>query len=100
MNILEEQAAKIHALCEKYRIKELYAFGSATRNDFGDSSDVDLAVVFLRNEIKGSFDQYFDFKFEVESLLGRKVDLVCLGSIRNEAFRKELENSKSLIYAA
>ena len=100
MSILEEQEAEIHALCRKYRIKELYAFGSATRNDFSDSSDIDLAVVFFRNEIKGSFDQYFNFKFEMESLLGRKVDLVCLGSIRNGVFRKEVENSKSLIYAA
>ena len=63
-------------------------------------SDIDLAVVFSRTDIAGSFDQYFDFKSEMEQFLGRSVDLVCVSSIRNRYFRQELEATKKLINTA
>jgi predicted nucleotidyltransferase len=78
----------------------LYLFGSASREDFGPDSDIDLAVVFSREDFAGSFDQYFDFKAELEQLFQRPVDLVCAGSIRNSVFRRELDATKRLIYAA
>lgn len=100
MNIVDETKEKIVALCEKYGVKELYVFGSVLREDFGQQSDIDMAVVFSRTGIAGSFDQYFDFKAELEQLLGRPVDLVCAGGVRNSVFRRELDETKRLIYAA
>jgi predicted nucleotidyltransferase len=100
MSIVDEKAEQIRGLCHKHGVKELYAFGSALREDFGPDSDVDLGVVFSRNGIAGSFDQYFDFKSEIEQLLARPVDLVCLASVRNSVFRRELDETKRLIYAA
>ncbi|OHB62456.1 MAG: hypothetical protein A2Y76_06995 [Planctomycetes bacterium RBG_13_60_9] len=100
MNVVEQVREQITQLCEKYGVKELYLFGSALREDFGPQSDVDMAVVFSRAGIAGSFDQYFDFKMELEQLLGRPVDLVCIGGIRNRVFRQELDQTKRLIYAA
>ena len=100
MGIVDEKGQQIAALCRKYAVRELYLFGSASREDFGPHSDIDLAVVFARQGFAGSFDQYFDFKTELEQLLQRPVDLVCAAGIRNNAFRRELDATKRLIYAA
>ena len=100
MGIIDDKGEQIVALCQKYAVKELYLFGSTLRHDFTTSSDIDLAVVFSRQGIAGSFDQYFDFKTEVEQLLQRPVDLVCAASVRNSIFRQELNATKRLIYAA
>lgn len=100
MSIVDETKRQIIQLCKKYGVKELYLFGSALREDFGPQSDIDMAVVFSRAGVAGSFDQYFDFKAELEQLLGRSVDLACIGSVRNSVFRQELDETKRLIYAA
>ncbi len=100
MGIVDQQAEQIGALCRKHGVRELYLFGSALREDFGPKSDIDLAVVFSRKGVAGSFDQYFDFKSELEQLLQRPVDLVCATSVRNSVFRQELDQTKRLIYAA
>lgn len=100
MNIVDETREQIVGLCEKHGVKELYVFGSVLREDFGRHSDIDMAVVFSRTAVAGSFDQYFDFKTELEQLLGRPVDLVCAAGVRNSVFRQELDETKRLIYAA
>lgn len=100
MRIVEDKIGEINGLCRRHRVKELYLFGSALREDFGPDSDIDLGVVFSRDGVAGSFDQYFDFKSELEQLLGRPVDLVCLASIRNSILQRELDETKRLIYAA
>jgi len=100
MKIIKEKKGIITDLCRKYRVKELYIFGSSIRDDFSNDSDIDFAVVFDRENIKGSFDQYFDFKSELEHLFNRKIDLVCFSSIRNPIFKNEVNKTKRLIYAA
>jgi predicted nucleotidyltransferase len=100
MGTVDEKIDQIGELCRQHGVKELYLFGSALREDFGPDSDVDLGVVFSRNGVAGSFDQYFDFKSELERLLGRPVDLVCVASVRNSVLRRELDETKRLIYAA
>lgn len=37
---------EIDRFCKKWRITELAVFGSARREDFGPSSDIDLLYVF------------------------------------------------------
>ena len=100
MGIIDDNKELISLLCRKYAVQQLYVFGSVIRDDFGPNSDIDLAVVFSRTSIAGSFDQYFDFKQELEQLLKRPVDLVCSNSIRNSIFHQELDANKRLIYAA
>lgn len=100
MGIVEKKADQISGLCRRHRVKELYLFGSALRGDFGPDSDIDLGVVFSRNGVAGSFDQYFDFKSDLEQLLGRPVDLVCVASVRNSVLQRQLDETKRLIYAA
>ena len=100
MSILDDNKDQVARLCSQYGVKELYLFGSALRDDFGQNSDIDLAAVFLRNGFAGSFDQYFNFKAELELLLKRPVDIVCPSSIRNSILKREIEETQRLIYAA
>lgn len=90
----------IHRACEQYGVERLRIFGSALTDHFDpESSDVDFLVDFFP-EREDLFNDYFDLKFELERILGRSVDLVDAGSIRNPFFRRSaLESSKDL-YAA
>ena len=97
VNLKKEQLQQI---CKKYHVKELYLFGSATTDDFSEESDLDFIVKFDRQGFEGAFDQFIDFKQELEHIYGRPVDLYHLKKFRNTIFQKEVERSKELLYAA
>jgi predicted nucleotidyltransferase len=96
----DETKQRIACLCQKHRVKELYTFGSMLRDGLSSDRDIDMAVVFSRVGVAGSFDQYFDFKTGLEQLLGRSVNLACDTAVRNSIFRQEIDQTKELIYAA
>jgi len=91
---------KVQQLCKKFNVKELYLFGSATTDDFSEKSDLDFIVNFDRQSFEGAFDQFIDFKHQLEQLYGRSVDLYHHRKFRNSIFQKEVERSKKLLYAA
>ncbi|MCM1029048.1 MAG: nucleotidyltransferase domain-containing protein [Pseudoflavonifractor sp.] len=98
MKLIEMNHDKIIALCKKYRVAKLWVFGSILTDRFRDDSDVDFSVVFDYHLIEDLFITFFDFIEELESLLGRKVDMVDETAISNKYFRKELDSTKRLIY--
>ena len=100
MAFLNPYCEQISALCRKHGVAELYAFGSVLRDDFGPDSDVDLLVVFQRDRSTNAFHQFFDFKEGVETLLKRRVDLVCYNAIRNPVFKRAVDQSREPLYAA
>jgi predicted nucleotidyltransferase len=91
---------QLQQLCKKFNVKELYLFGSATTDDFSEDSDLDFIVKFDRQGFEGAFDQFIDFKQELERIYGRSVDLYHLKKFRNSIFQEEVERSKELLYAA
>lgn len=91
---------QLHQLCKKFNVKELYLFGSATTDDFSEGSDLDFIVKFDRQGFEGAFDQFIDFKHELEQIFGRSVDLYHLKKFRNPIFQEEVDRSKELLYAA
>ena len=97
VNLKTEQ---LQQLCKKYNVKELYLFGSATNDDFSEDSDLDFIVNFDRRGFEGAFDQFIDFKQELEQIYGRPVDLYHHKKFRNSIFQQEVERSKQLLYAA
>ena len=78
----------------------MYVFGSALTGKFNKNSDVDFTVIFdcdaLPLMVYG--DNYFNFKFALEDLLKRDVDLVEYNAIKNPYFKEELDETKQLIY--
>ncbi len=89
---------ELEKLCRLNEVKSLYAFGSATREDFGDSSDVDLLVDFNESDPYKYTDLYFELKEALEKLFDRRVDLIEERGIRNKFFRQEINKTKTPIY--
>jgi len=98
MNLIDQNIDKLIQLCLKYKVRELYIFGSILTEKFNDSSDIDLLVQFGQVDILDYFDNYMDFKENLEVLLNRPVDLIENQSIRNPVFRKIVDRDKKLIY--
>src|SRR5438094_241908 len=69
---------EIAAVCWHYGIRELAVFGSATRQDLGPESDIDILVDF-NPEVRIGLFKFSALSNELESLLGRRVDLVTSG---------------------
>lgn len=90
---------KIRIFCEKWKIKEFYLFGSVLRDDFGPDSDVDVCVRFEENSPWDLFD-IVEMMDELEQFFCRKVDFLEADAIRNPFRRKEIMQTRRLIYAA
>lgn len=89
---------RIIHLCKKLRVKELELFGSATRADFTQESDIDVLVTFQGKE--KLFDRYFELKEGLEQIFGRRVDVIMPAAIKNPIFREQVEKERTIIYAA
>lgn len=98
MKLIRKHIASIIALCEKYKVKELYVFGSVLTEGFNKNSDVDFTVIFDKPSVEDYFVNYFNFKFALEELLHRDVDLIEYDAIRNPYFKKEVESTRQPVY--
>ena len=100
MKLIRRNMAQIIALCEKHKVLQLYVFGSILTDKFNKDSDVDFTVIFDRSALPLLVygENYFDFKFALEDLLKRDVDLVEYNAVKNPYFKEELDETKQLIY--
>jgi predicted nucleotidyltransferase len=99
--LLESKRQQIAALCQRYRVRRLEVFGSASSEHFDpQSSDVDFLVDFYPLTPGESADAYFGLREALESLLGRSVDLVMVRAITNRYFLKAIEGAREVLYAA
>lgn len=73
-------------------------FGSVLTDKFNGESDVDMIVDFKKEEVGDYFDNYFDFKYSLQDLFGRDVDLIEEQSIKNPYFKSNVESTRQLIY--
>lgn len=85
--------------CRKWQIRELSIFGSALRDDFGPESDLDFLVSFAPEASWDLFD-LVDMKEDLESRLGRPVDLVAKEALRNPWRRQEILKTREVLYVA
>ncbi len=99
MNRLSAETENIMKLCKIYNVKSLYAFGSVLTERIGNNSDIDLIVDFEDMYVEDYADNYFDFKFSLQNLLKRPIDLLEDQSIKNPYFRQTVNLQKQLIYA-
>ncbi|MCR9013891.1 nucleotidyltransferase family protein [Aquiflexum gelatinilyticum] len=80
--IMDALQGKKKSLFERYPIESLAVFGSFSREEQTELSDIDLLVEF--NSKIGS--QFIDLADELESFLGVKVDLVSRKGIKDKYF--------------
>jgi predicted nucleotidyltransferase len=89
---------QINALCEKHKVKSLYAFGSVLTPDFNIHSDIDLIVDFKEVDVKDYADNYFDLKFSLQDIFKRQIDLLEEQAIKNPYFKQVVNKTKELVY--
>jgi len=86
-------------ICKKYNINELSLFGSSIRDDFKETSDIDILVSFDKNSEISLFN-IIELESEFVKLFGRDVDVVEKESLKNPIRKKIILSSREIIYAA
>ncbi|MCC6144892.1 MAG: nucleotidyltransferase family protein [Candidatus Hydrogenedentes bacterium] len=90
-------ADEIARFCQRNHIARLAFFGSVLTDTFTPESDVDVLVAFQPGNTPGFF-ALADMAFELEGLLGRKVDLRTAEDL-SPYFRDEVVQNAELLYA-
>lgn len=89
---------RIKTLCNLYNVEKMYLFGSALNSNFSDASDIDLLVKFKPIALANYFDNYMNFKENLESVFGREVDLLEEQTLKNPILINSINRTKELIY--
>jgi uncharacterized protein len=76
-NKMRKQKAELR---DRFKVEALYVFGSVANGSATASSDVDLIVDFLSDDV--SLFEFLDLKIFLESVLRTKVDLVTRDAIK------------------
>ena len=96
---IESHSNELLSLCESHDVATLYAFGSATNDQFDEvSSDIDLLVELHTKDPIRRGENLIDLWDKFERIFQRKVDLLTNSSIKNPILRRNIDASKILIY--
>jgi predicted nucleotidyltransferase len=98
MGFVDIHLEDLRKLCIAYNVDKMYLFGSALNASFNKESDVDFLVKFKPIELSTYFDNYINFKENLEKLVGREVDLVEEQTLRNPILINSINRSKKLLY--
>jgi hypothetical protein len=86
-------------LCVDHQVKSLYAFGSSVTDKFDPlKSDIDLLVEIENPDPIERGEKLLDLWDKFEAFFNKKIDLLTDSSIRNPILRKNIDNTKILIY--
>ncbi len=98
MNILNFYAEAISKLCIEHKLKKLHVFGSVLTDKFNDKSNVDLLVDFINVPFEDYADNYFDFKFSLQDIFKRDIDLLEEKALKNSYLKLSILQNSRLIY--
>lgn len=91
----------IAEFCTTWQVQELALFGSVVRDDFSDTSDVDVLVTFAP-AARPTFFDLVHMTDELEVIFGRPVDLITRPSVeasKNYLRRRAILDAAEVIYA-
>ena len=74
-------------------VSSIAVFGSFVNGTPGKNSDIDILVEFF----EPTFKNYFGLKEALESVFGRKVDLLCLDAIKPSIKKSVLREAEWVI---
>jgi hypothetical protein len=89
---------QLQKLCIQYHVAHLYVFGSILTERFNKNSDIDFLVDFENVDVFEYADNYFDFKYLLQNLFQKDVDLIENKAITNPYFKRNIDRTKKLIY--
>ena len=98
MDRFEKYRLDISKLCKIYNVKKLCAFGSVLTDNFTKESDIDLVVEFSNVKLEDYADNYFDFKFSLQDIFKRPIDLLEEKAIKNPYLRQSINQQRQLVY--
>ena len=98
MKVIQEQIDEIRQLCKYYQVAEMYVFGSVLTDQFMTDSDIDFLVRFSGVDSLEYFDNFMDFKENLEKLFSRSVDLVEIQTLKNPILIKSIDRNKKILY--
>ena len=99
--LITDNTTNIILACDRHKLKYLYVFGSAAREtDFTGESDIDFLYAFDKEniEFESYADNYFEFRFRLEDLLKRNIDLVPEEQLTNPYLIQSINRDKIKIY--
>jgi predicted nucleotidyltransferase len=99
INRLGTSFETIVAFCQRWKITEFALFGSVLRDDFRPDSDIDVLVTFAPGDGWSLFD-LMNLQRELESMVGRRVDLLEKREIKNPFRRAEILRTHQVIHAS
>ena len=100
--IITANLEAIRRLCAEYGVARLDVFGSVTTPRFDEArSDIDLLVEYAPETDLGPWmKRHFALQDDLADLLGRPVDLVMSGGLRNPYFIRSVNQTRQVLYAA
>lgn len=99
--LIAKHHVALEDLCRRYRVHRLELFGSAATGKFEQGrSDLDFLVEFEPLSPVERADVYFGLLLALQDLFRHPVDLVEEGASENPYFVRNVEQSKTLLYAA
>ncbi|MEP6583535.1 MAG: nucleotidyltransferase domain-containing protein [Ginsengibacter sp.] len=101
IKLVENNIEEIRKVCEKMQIESLYLFGSGSiEKKFTNNSDLDFLYKFKKDDSGLSLSQYdyFDLLFDLETITGKKIDLVAEEKISNKFFLERINREKIKVY--
>ena len=98
MKELKDHIKQINLLCNTHNVRSLFAFGSVVSDKLEPESDIDLIVDIDSNDPIDYSENYFALKFQLEDMLHRPIDLLEAKALKNPFLKKQIDNTKVLVY--
>lgn len=90
--------SELRELCIKFKVDQLYVFGSMAKNNANSESDIDFLVKFGQIDLDEYFDNYMDLKEELTKLFTRNIDLLEMQTVKNPILKKAIDRDKIKVY--
>ncbi|MBL4586724.1 MAG: nucleotidyltransferase domain-containing protein [Flavobacteriales bacterium] len=98
MKVFEGKRQSIEQMCTENKVRSLFVFGSAVRNELTEDSDIDLLVDIESTDPFEYTDNYFNLLEQLQKLLKRPIDLLESRGLKNRFLKAEIDKTKVPLY--
>lgn len=96
--IIQSRNREFLSICQSHHVETLYAFGSSVTDRFHADSDIDLLITVDEEDPLERGEALLSIWDQLETFFQRQVDLLTDSSIKNPILRKNIDQTKVLLY--
>ena len=96
--IIQSRNSEFLSICQSHHVETLYAFGSSVTDRFHADSDIDLLITVDKEDPLERGEALLSIWDQLEAFFQRQVDLLTDSSIKNPILRKNIDQTKVLLY--